>query len=127
MVWNAVNDVLFGWLSDRLYLGGGGGDSGADCAACDQTGAHQQANAPSRAGGLALARRIPSIKYGGPLWALSFVLTWVPWSGGGGGTALAGLHFGARGPCSPSIPGVSGISKLPQESSKKPCFPPSEG
>ena len=47
---NAINDPLLGQLSDKT----------------DRT----------KRGG----RRIPYIKYGAPIWALSFVLLWFPWS-----------------------------------------------
>ena len=36
-------------------------------------------------------RRLPAIRYGGPLWALAFLLTW--YSPGGESPLLAGLHF----------------------------------
>lgn len=50
-IWNAVNDPLFGYLSD---------------------------NTKSK-----LGRRIPYIRYGAPIYALSFILCWVafPWAG----------------------------------------------
>ncbi len=51
MVWNAVNDVLFGWLSDTLPLSRGGRRS-----------------------------RLPAIRVGGALWAAAFLLSWYPWS-----------------------------------------------
>ena len=39
-------------------------------------------------------RRIPAIRYGGPLWALTFALAWYDWDYGGRyGSVLAGLHF----------------------------------
>ena len=49
MLWNAVNDPLFGWLSDN-YL-------------------------PLAA---AKGRRTTAIKYGGALWAVAFLLVWFP-------------------------------------------------
>jgi len=49
MLWNAINDPLFGWLSDNyLPVAEGGG------------------------------RRTTAIKYGGLLWAVAFVLVWFP-------------------------------------------------
>ena len=51
MVWNACNDVLFGWLSDTLPIARG-----------------------------ARRSRLPAIRYGGALWALAFLLSWFPWS-----------------------------------------------
>jgi len=62
MVWNALNDPIFGWLSDR---------------------------APG-----ITKRRLPAIKYGGPLWALVFALAWMD-IGTDVQTSsfLAGIHF----------------------------------
>lgn len=50
-LWNAINDPLFGYLSDRTKS--------------------------------KLGRRIPYIRYGAPLYALFFILSWVafPWAG----------------------------------------------
>ena len=50
-VWNAVNDPLFGYLSDKTKSG--------------------------------LGRRKPYIRYGAPLYALSFIAFWINWPGGG--------------------------------------------
>ncbi|NVM02810.1 MAG: MFS transporter [Candidatus Helarchaeota archaeon] len=47
---NAINDPLLGHLSDRTDRKRWGG------------------------------RRIPFIKYGAPIWALAFIMTWFPWS-----------------------------------------------
>jgi glycoside/pentoside/hexuronide:cation symporter, GPH family len=55
-IWNAVNDPLFGWISDRTRSG--------------------------------LGRRIPYIRYGAPLYALSFILCWINWPGSGDQTLL---------------------------------------
>jgi hypothetical protein len=68
MVWNAVNDPLFGWLSDTMALpawwaGGGGGAQSAS----------------------PLARRAGAIRWGGLGWAAAFLLVWWPWPGEGGG------------------------------------------
>ena len=51
MLWNAVNDPLFGYLQDNLQ----------SSAAC-------------------LRSRRHSILYGAPFFALSFILTWLPWA-----------------------------------------------
>lgn len=37
-------------------------------------------------------RRLPAIKYGGPLWCLAFLIPWWPWSSVPG-SWLVGLHF----------------------------------
>ncbi|CAM9737676.1 unnamed protein product, partial [Sphacelaria rigidula] len=37
-------------------------------------------------------RRLPAIKYGGPLWCLSFLIPWWPWSNEPG-SWLVGAHF----------------------------------
>ena len=37
-------------------------------------------------------RRLPAIKYGGPLWCLAFLIPWWPWSSVAG-SWLVGLHF----------------------------------
>ncbi len=47
---NGINDPLMGQLSDRTNRQKWGG------------------------------RRIPYIKYGAPLWAVTFIITWIPWS-----------------------------------------------
>eukprot|EP01065_Artemidia_motanka_P017001 TRINITY_DN20578_c0_g1_i1.p1 TRINITY_DN20578_c0_g1~~TRINITY_DN20578_c0_g1_i1.p1 ORF type:complete len:535 (+),score=155.93 TRINITY_DN20578_c0_g1_i1:56-1660(+) len=38
-------------------------------------------------------RRLPRIRKGGPLWALSFVAMWYPWADGRQNPTLAGLHL----------------------------------
>ena len=72
MVWNAANDVVFGWLSDRL--------------------------APRRPDGR--RDRLPIIRFGGALWCVAFCMVWLPWgdatdvslsSGGGAMPAAAPL------------------------------------
>ena len=50
-IWNAVNDPLFGYLSDKTKSG--------------------------------LGRRKPYIRYGAPLYALSFIAFWINWPGAG--------------------------------------------
>lgn len=62
-LWNAVNDPLFGWMSDT---------------ASGRTGA---------------SRRLRNIALGGPLWAVAFALVWVPWSTSEVSPLLSGLHF----------------------------------
>jgi GPH family glycoside/pentoside/hexuronide:cation symporter len=49
-IFNALNDPLLGQWSDRVNVNKWG------------------------------SRRLIFIKYGGPLWALFFVLLWIPWS-----------------------------------------------
>jgi hypothetical protein len=75
-VWNAVNDPLFGWLSD--------------------------AAAAARSGGASpLQRRLPALRLGGTLWAAAFAFLWWPWgappadgdAAPAGSALLAGLHF----------------------------------
>ncbi len=48
-IWNAVNDPLFGWISDRTRSN--------------------------------LGRRIPYIRFGAPIYALSFIASWINWPG----------------------------------------------
>ena len=64
MVWNAVNDVVFGWLSDAFLKSRGG-----------------------RLG------RLPVIRVAGALWALAFYLAWFPWGGAAAGPGLRGLNW----------------------------------
>jgi len=69
MVWNSLNDPLFGWISDHgylPYLGYAAGES-------------------------SIKRRLSVIRVGGVLWALAFVLVWFPplnW-----GRWVSCLHF----------------------------------
>ena len=39
-----------------------------------------------------MCRRLPAIKYGGPLWCLAFLIPWWPWSSEPG-SVLVGVHF----------------------------------
>jgi GPH family glycoside/pentoside/hexuronide:cation symporter len=55
-VWNAANDPLFGYISDRTKN--------------------------------PLGRRIPYIRYGAPLFALSFIACWIDWPGSHSNQAL---------------------------------------
>lgn len=56
-LWNAVNDPLFGWLSDNWFSDRRNNRSGRDAA---------------------VARRVRAIQWGGLLWAAAFALTWWP-------------------------------------------------
>ncbi|CAK9108388.1 Transmembrane protein 180 (Major facilitator superfamily domain-containing 13A) [Durusdinium trenchii] len=77
MVWNATNDPIFGWLSDRVGL------RGADAGKKSPLG-RQQSN---------ILRRLAVIRTGGLLWCLAFVLIWFPPSRDYVGEAGMGLHF----------------------------------
>eukprot|EP00949_MAST-11_sp_MAST-11-sp1_P002200 g2200.t1 len=61
-IWNAVNDPVFGFMLDNS----------------DKPGV--------------LTRRLPVLKYGGPLWCLTFMLTFYGWSFDGE-ALLAAAHF----------------------------------
>ncbi len=62
-IWNALNDPLFGWMSDTAS-----GSRGA-------------------------WRRLGNIALGGPLWAVGFAMVWIPWSTSAVSPMLSGLHF----------------------------------
>jgi len=67
MVWNATNDVLFGWLSDTVPV---------------MKSMHQS--------------RLSMIRLGGGFWALAFLMVWFPWGGIGASSNnsfLTGLNF----------------------------------
>lgn len=66
MVWNSVNDLIFGWLSDTLLSKG------------------------------LRRSRLPAIRYGGGLWALAFFLVWFPWGGPEASPLLTGLNWMAN-------------------------------
>ncbi|XP_073650129.1 transmembrane protein 180 isoform X2 [Tursiops truncatus] len=68
LLWNSLNDPLFGWLSDRQFL---------------SSQPRSGARLSSRAVVLA---RVRALGWHGPLLALSFLAFWVPW-------APAGLQF----------------------------------
>ncbi|XP_016872150.1 transmembrane protein 180 isoform X3 [Homo sapiens] len=68
LLWNSLNDPLFGWLSDRQFL---------------SSQPRSGAGLSSRAVVLA---RVQALGWHGPLLALSFLAFWVPW-------APAGLQF----------------------------------
>ncbi|XP_035262519.1 transmembrane protein 180 [Anguilla anguilla] len=61
LIWNSLNDPLFGWLSDRSFLGS------------PQSG--PQISSPE-----VVVRRLRSVSRHGPLFALSFLAFWVPWA-----------------------------------------------
>lgn len=68
LVWNAINDPLFGWLQDRASMG--------------ELDSIQQ--------------RARSIFIAGPLFALAFLLPWFPWANGAESPGIVGLHFIVR-------------------------------
>jgi len=77
-VWNAVNDPLFGWLSDAAAAN-----------------ARSAATTPLR-------RRLPALRLGGALWAATFAFLWWPWAAppehdnaplSTASAIAAGLHF----------------------------------
>ncbi|XP_061089224.1 transmembrane protein 180 [Conger conger] len=67
LIWNSLNDPLFGWLSDHSFL------------SSPQSG--QQIASPE-----VVVRRLRSVARHGPLFALSFLAFWVAW-------ARPGLQF----------------------------------
>lgn len=68
LLWNSLNDPLFGWLSDRRFLS-------------------SQTRSGSRLSSRAVVlARVRALGWHGPLLALSFLAFWVPW-------APAGLQF----------------------------------
>jgi Na+/melibiose symporter-like transporter len=69
LVWNSVNDPLFGWLSDHTDIG----------AIVGQSKAHP------------CLRRIQHIRYAGYLLGAAFLFAWFPWSDTS--RPLAALHF----------------------------------
>ncbi|KAM9426633.1 transmembrane protein 180 isoform 1-T1 [Pholidichthys leucotaenia] len=67
LIWNSVNDPLFGWLSDRSFL------------SSPQTSS--QISSPE-----VVLKRLKALSTNGPLFALSFLAFWVAW-------ARPGLQF----------------------------------
>ena len=65
-IWNSLNDPACGWWADKHAISTGEGF---------------------------LQRRVPRIARGGPLWALSFLLTWFPFGTSPESPTLAGLHL----------------------------------
>eukprot|EP01060_Flectonema_neradi_P019135 TRINITY_DN2614_c0_g3_i1.p1 TRINITY_DN2614_c0_g3~~TRINITY_DN2614_c0_g3_i1.p1 ORF type:complete len:548 (+),score=32.13 TRINITY_DN2614_c0_g3_i1:101-1645(+) len=66
-IWNSLNDPACGWWGDTHAVKSGKGKL--------------------------YQRRLPRIKFGGPLWALSFLLMWFPWGDGATSPTLAGIHL----------------------------------
>ncbi|KAK3529577.1 hypothetical protein QTP70_031999 [Hemibagrus guttatus] len=61
LIWNSLNDPLFGWLSDRSFL------------STPQSGS--QISSPE-----VVLKRLESLSRNGPLFALSFLAFWVAWA-----------------------------------------------
>ncbi|KAG5262743.1 hypothetical protein AALO_G00278380 [Alosa alosa] len=61
LIWNSLNDPLFGWLSDRSFL------------ASTQSG-------PQISGPEVVLQRLRALSRSGPLFALSFLAFWVAWA-----------------------------------------------
>ncbi|KAJ7987526.1 hypothetical protein DPEC_G00327410 [Dallia pectoralis] len=61
LVWNSLNDPLFGWLSDRSFL------------SSSQSG-------PQISGPEVVLKRLSALSRSGPLFALSFLAFWVSWA-----------------------------------------------
>ncbi|XP_026866262.1 transmembrane protein 180 [Electrophorus electricus] len=61
LIWNSLNDPLFGWLSDRSFL------------SSNQSGG--QISSPE-----VVLKRLHSLSRNGPLFALSFLVFWVAWA-----------------------------------------------
>ncbi|XP_066211502.1 transmembrane protein 180 [Saccopteryx leptura] len=68
LLWNSLNDPLFGWLSDRQFLGS------------------QPRSGTGLSSRTVVLTRVQALGWHGPLLALSFLAFWVPW-------APAGLQF----------------------------------
>ena len=76
MVWNALNDFCFGWISDKLAN------------RKIEASRHSQADAPANPA----RSRARGIRWGGFLWAAAFLLIWFP-PGDSAPSVLKGLHF----------------------------------
>ncbi|KAH3707374.1 transmembrane protein 180-like [Dreissena polymorpha] len=63
LVWNSLNDPVFGWISDRRYLSAGAGKA---------TGFQQ-----------VVLQRMDALTWTGPLFALSFLSFWIQWTNPG--------------------------------------------
>ncbi|NXO67299.1 MF13A protein, partial [Phainopepla nitens] len=61
LIWNSLNDPLFGWLSDRVFL------------------STQQAGAEISSPEVVL-KRLRALSHNGPLFAVSFLAFWVAWA-----------------------------------------------
>ncbi|XP_062958869.1 transmembrane protein 180 isoform X2 [Cynocephalus volans] len=68
LLWNSLNDPLFGWLSDRQFL------------------SSQPRSGTGLSSRAVVLARVRALGWHGPLLALSFLAFWVPW-------APAGLQF----------------------------------
>ncbi|XP_069850671.1 transmembrane protein 180 isoform X2 [Dipodomys merriami] len=68
LLWNSLNDPLFGWLSDRQFL------------------SSQPRSGTGPSSRAVVLARVRALGWHGPLLALSFLAFWVPW-------APAGLQF----------------------------------
>uniref|UniRef100_A0A2K6N1J3 Major facilitator superfamily domain containing 13A n=1 Tax=Rhinopithecus bieti TaxID=61621 RepID=A0A2K6N1J3_RHIBE len=68
LLWNSLNDPLFGWLSDRQFL------------------SSQHRSGVGLSSRAVVLARVRALGWHGPLLALSFLAFWVPW-------APAGLQF----------------------------------
>ena len=99
MIWNACNDPLLGWLSDTMPLPAFVRDPFNACNwRHGGSGAH-----PATVS--SVEKRAAAIRFGGVLWAFSFVFVWWPWahtddegSSAGDGAFVspalsAGFHF----------------------------------
>lgn len=64
MIWNSMNDPLFGWISDRVRL---------------RTERSKEAKLGEESGAAVLQERLRVISIVGPLFALSFFSFWMPW------------------------------------------------
>nr|XP_009939902.1 PREDICTED: transmembrane protein 180 isoform X2 [Opisthocomus hoazin] len=60
LIWNSLNDPLFGWLSDRVFLS-------------TQPGA--EISSPE-----VVLKRLRALSHNGPLFAISFLAFWVAWT-----------------------------------------------
>jgi len=92
LLWNSLNDPLVGWISDRANGHTTSSKPAKQCHAYhanDETSTHKRITATHRESAAELShlgaspdivrRRILSVKYCGPLLALSFSLIWVNW------------------------------------------------
>ncbi|XP_062351980.1 transmembrane protein 180 isoform X3 [Cinclus cinclus] len=61
LIWNSLNDPLFGWMSDRVFL------------------STQQAGAEISSPEVVL-KRLRALSHNGPLFAISFLAFWVAWA-----------------------------------------------
>ncbi|KAM6266219.1 transmembrane protein 180 isoform 2-T2 [Porphyrio hochstetteri] len=61
LIWNSLNDPLFGWLSDRVFL------------STQQPGA--EISSPE-----VILKRLRALSHNGPLFAISFLAFWVAWA-----------------------------------------------